>query len=597
MTKNSSLRTRRQINKALRKAKQAATFTVADYLLTRLQQLGLQKVFQVPGDYVSDFTGALDNFDGIDAVPEVCELGAGYAADGYARIKGIGAVSVQYGVGTLSVLNAIAGAFVERNPVVVITASPNTHIRNAFAHKNIMFHHSTGDLNSGCDIYKNVTVAAEILKDVDEAIQQIDAALISAITHRRPIYLEAYQDVWGTECSTPQFKQLENDILPCSAKSDTDALNNLVSKTLSGLAEAKKPLILLGVEVSRFGLRNKIIELLSLSGIPYSTTTLGKTCISETEGKFIGTFSGAASNQWTSDLIEASDKVLSIGTTFTDDYLEFMEQHYDSMISVDSDVARIGDQRFAHIQLQEFVEVLCRAFKQNTDFPRHELKRPIIPYLHSNEPELLAKPLCYRNFFNVLYAHLFQSDLMEKTNLILGESSALYQASRLIGLEQGTFIADAAWGSIGHETGCVSGVSLASDKRSMVVAGDGGFMMMSQSISTLLRNRLNSVIFVMSNEVYAIEHSFEDVSAFAHDGDFASANKLPRWNYQSLAESHGITGYQVSTCEELLKCLELLKLESDEPALVEVLIDKRDLAPALGEMVKSITGRVPEYCS
>ena len=100
-------------------------FTVADYLLTRLQQLGLTKVFQVPGDYVSHFMSALDDFDGIDAVGEVNEMAAAYAADGYARYTGIGAVSLQYSVGTFSALNAIAGAYVERNPLVLISASPS----------------------------------------------------------------------------------------------------------------------------------------------------------------------------------------------------------------------------------------------------------------------------------------------------------------------------------------------------------------------------------------------------------------------------------------------------------------------------------------
>jgi len=121
-------------------------FTVADYLLTRLKQLALDKVFQVPGDYVSQFMDALEAFDGIDAVGDVNELGAGYAADGYARYKGIGAVSVQYGVGTLSVINATAGSYVERNPVVVISASPSQSDREIIANTGALFHHSTGDL-------------------------------------------------------------------------------------------------------------------------------------------------------------------------------------------------------------------------------------------------------------------------------------------------------------------------------------------------------------------------------------------------------------------------------------------------------------------
>ncbi|WP_430311142.1 thiamine pyrophosphate-binding protein, partial [Pseudomonas sp. PONIH3] len=161
-----------------------STFTVADYLLTRLKELGLDKVFQVPGDYCSRFMSALDAFDGIDAVGEIYEMGAAYSADGYARVHGLGAVSLQYGVGTFSAVNAIAGAYVERNPVVVISASPSTSDRLKANAQNVLFHHSTGNFEADRNVLEQVTVACEILSDPHRAPWQIDNALIAALTHR-----------------------------------------------------------------------------------------------------------------------------------------------------------------------------------------------------------------------------------------------------------------------------------------------------------------------------------------------------------------------------------------------------------------------------
>lgn len=138
-------------------------FTVADYLLTRLKQLGLTDVFQIPGDYVKHFTQALEHFDGVKTIGAVNELDAAYAADAYGRTRGLGAVSLQYGVSTFSALNAIAGAYVERSPVVVISAAPGSDARQIGSMYNVLFHHSTGNLSADQEIYAHVTVASETL--------------------------------------------------------------------------------------------------------------------------------------------------------------------------------------------------------------------------------------------------------------------------------------------------------------------------------------------------------------------------------------------------------------------------------------------------
>ena len=143
----------------------AVTGTVSNYLITRLKQAGLEHLFAVPGDYASPFLQVLDATPGIARIPTINELGCGYAADGYARYRGIGAACVQYGVGTFSLLNCTAGSFVERVPVCVISASPKTSDRRLEREKGILFHHSTGDLRADQIVFRNVTVASEILCD------------------------------------------------------------------------------------------------------------------------------------------------------------------------------------------------------------------------------------------------------------------------------------------------------------------------------------------------------------------------------------------------------------------------------------------------
>ena len=180
------------------------SYTVADYLIARLQQVGLKHLFAVPGDYASSFLLALDATPGIERIPNINELGSGYAADGYARFQGIGAACVQYGVGTFSMLNCVAGSYVERLPIVVISASPSTKSRVLERTEDILFHHSTGNLRSDQIVMRQVTVASEIVSDPAKAPAQIDRAFVEMLTHHRPIYIEVLQNVWTLECAPPQ---------------------------------------------------------------------------------------------------------------------------------------------------------------------------------------------------------------------------------------------------------------------------------------------------------------------------------------------------------------------------------------------------------
>src|ERR671926_283063 len=193
--------------------------TVAAYLITRLQQAGLKHLFAVPGDYAGSFLEILDATEGITRIPTVNELGAGYPADGYARYRGIGAACVQYGVGTFSLLNCVAGSFVERVPVAVISASPKTHDRPLERSEAILFHHSTGDLRADRKVFRNVTVASEIVHSADEAPRQIDRAITAMLTHRRPIYVEVLNDVWSLPCAEPR-----GTLAPVVQRSDPKSL-------------------------------------------------------------------------------------------------------------------------------------------------------------------------------------------------------------------------------------------------------------------------------------------------------------------------------------------------------------------------------------
>ncbi|MCE1118405.1 MULTISPECIES: alpha-keto acid decarboxylase family protein [Pseudomonas] len=556
-----------------------STFTVADYLLTRLKELGLDKVFQVPGDYCSKFMSALDAFDGIDAVGEVYEMGAAYSADGYARVHGLGAVSLQYGVGTFSAVNAIAGAYVERNPVVVISASPSTQDRNQANAQNVLFHHSTGNFEADRNVLEQVTVACEILADPHRAPWQIDNALIAALTHRQPIYLEAYQDIWGAEVSRPH-----GQLTPAPRPSNPQALQTLVDATVQRLANARRPLVLLGVEVMRYGLQDAVQRLIDSCALPFSSTLDAKTVLDESQAPFIGTYAGPASRPETADWVNSCDCIVAIGVIFTDDYLDLLNSRYEQIIQVNCELARAGSDYYPNVRLPDYVDALLKALKVTVQAPLCDAPLKASRALLGSGA--VPGTLSYASFFDSLVNFAHEHHWWQTSTLILGESSSLYVASNINGMPRGSFISDAIWGSLGHETGCALGVALGSGRRPVVVAGDGGFMMVSQSLAALARNKVNAVVFVMSNQVYAIEQAFVDPAAFTPEGAFAPFDTLPTLDYPALATGFGAQGYRVQTVAQLEQLLEQLLTVVDQPVLVEVKIAEKDFA----EQIKRLAG-------
>ncbi len=560
---------------------QKKPFTVADYLLTRLKQLNVTEVFQIPGDYVKHFTQALEYFDGVNAIGAVNELDAAYAADAYGRTRGLGAVSLQYGVSTFSALNAIAGAYVERSPVVVISAAPGSDARQITKMYDVLYHHSTGNLDCDREVYEHVTVAAETLSTSVGAPEKIDNLLIAAITHKRPVYIACYKEVWGEPCPRPSNKVLQ----PLSIKSEPLALENAVAQAWTQITAAKNPLIFAGVEVLRYGLSDLLQKIIEASGFLYTTTTLGKTVLDEKGDKFIGTYSDAASISSVLELVTQADCFLTLGTIITDDYLVFVESKYADMVLATTDETRVGYFNYQGVTMKDFMEALLQRFKKTKGYPLATVApsqpRYPEPWASNSDPRWNDQPetITYNRFFQHSMKFLRDNKLLDDIVMTFGVSSSLYVATNAYGLSQNSFIGSAAWQCIGFETGAASGAQLGSGKRAWTVAGDGGFMMVCQSLSTLARNKLNAVIFVISNGVYAIEQVYVDLTSFepGPKHKFDAFDILPRWDYLALAQAFGAKGFRVTTITELNAVLHELKKITNQPALVEVVIPEKDL--------------------
>src|SRR5215471_9735378 len=244
--------------------------SIGHYLIRRLEKYGVRHVFGIPGDYVLGFYRMLgeSNLEVIGCTREDC---AGFAADAYARINGMGAVCVTYCVGGLSLCNSIAGAYAEKSPVVVISGSPGLNERI----NNPLLHHKVRDFHTQADVFEKICVAGAELDDANEAFREIDRVLDAAARHKRPVYLELPRDMVSVVPEKPHQFRISETV------SDPDALNEAVEEAVRWISSCKKAVIIAGVEIHRFGLHDDVLSLAESSNIAIAATMLGKSVISE----------------------------------------------------------------------------------------------------------------------------------------------------------------------------------------------------------------------------------------------------------------------------------------------------------------------------
>ncbi len=259
-----------------------ARLSIGDYLIRRLQDYGIGHVFGIPGDYVLQFYSMLDRSP-IEVVTTTREDCAGFAADAYARVHGMGAVCVTYCVGGLSLCNSVAGAYAEKSPVVVITGSPGLKER----HNNPLLHHRVRDFRTQYDVFEKLCIAGTELDDPQTAFQEIDRVLAAAARYKRPVYIEIPRDMVGVVPGrVHQFQHTQ-------LASDPEVLAEAVAEAERWLDSCQKPAIVAGVEIHRFSLQDELLALAEGSQIGITTTMLGKSVIPEVHPLFVGLYEGA----------------------------------------------------------------------------------------------------------------------------------------------------------------------------------------------------------------------------------------------------------------------------------------------------------------
>ena len=546
----------------------AQGLSIGQYLIRRLQEYGIHDMFGIPGDYVLSFYTQLEKSP-INVVGCTREDCAGFAADAYARINGIGAVCVTYCVGGLSVANSIAGAFAEKSPVVVISGSPGMDERNS----NPLLHHMVKDFHTQIDVFEKLCITTTELSDPTTAFREIDRVLDTCVRYKRPVYIDIPRDMVDV---IPQISHPYDSPI---GQPDPNVLREALLEATTLIEKAERPVILAGVEIHRFGLQDQLLAFAEAAQIPIATTLLGKSVIRETHPLFAGLYEGALGKEATRRYVEESDCLLLLGTFMTDINLGIFTANLDpaNCIYATSEQLRIRHHHYHNVPLVDFLPELERAKIKRTSEPN-------VPHVSVKERPFEANPNAKITVTQMIGRLNEQIDA--ETIVIADIGDSLFAATELVSRGRTEFLSPAYYTSMGFSLPASLGAQVARPKmRVVAICGDGAFQMTGQELSTLVRHGYDPVIIVLNNGGYGTERKL-------HEGEW-KFNNIHSWNYHLLPQVYGGgVGYEVSTEGEFDSALTEAWNNRTGPSILHVHIGKTDHSPPLNRLAERMAARV-----
>lgn len=530
--------------------------TVITYLLTRLHDLGITDIFGIPGDYSLPICDAIVADTRMRYVGTCNELNAAYAADGYARVKRFGAITTAFGVGELSAINGICGAFAENVPIFHIAGAPATNVQQ----KGSIVHHTlgNGEFDRFHDMAKLSCVASSSLT-VENAIFEIERLIEAATFFCRPVYMSIAKDVVDAEILIP--KKVPSKI----SQSNPQALCCCVEAICERFKQAKSAVILPGIITRRFNLSEEAQRFIEATGCPYATMMSDKAILDETHPQYIGMYNGALMNDEVREYVEGADLLCGVAAQFSDFNTGAFTAKIDRerLINILPHEVHVGTAIYKEVLIWDVLKELIRKVEKRKVADAPKPKELGVP------KRRLTDPITSSYLFPRYEAFLRPDDI------VVAETGSQHMGLAFGLMKKGVqFLNQTLWCSIGWATCAALGACIAahkSGKRVIMITGEGSHQFTLQELATFGRYGFKPIIICVNNDGYTIERYL------SHD-PMAEYNDIARMNYHLLPEALGCKDWmsvRVATCGELdmaLKNAELAK----SGVYIEVMMDKMD---------------------
>lgn len=536
-----------------------STKTVGEFLFDYLYEKGVTHAFGLPGDFALPTFRWL-NRSKIKLITMTHEPSVGFAADGYGRMRGLGVACVTYCVGGLNMLNAVACAYAEKSPMLIISGGPGTGDRQ----KDPLLHHKVRTFDTQRRIFEEVTCANTVLMDAETAAAEIMRVVEEVQTQCRPGYIEIPYDIVDEPVKIPLMKNKK------LRSSDPQNLEACLKEAAEMINNAHQPVIVADVELHRHGLTDLAVAIADTFNIPIAATLLSKSVISETNPHYIGVYSGGLSEPACQHYVESSDCAILLGAFITDVFLGLFTASLDrnNSILATTEKTRIGLHGYDDIVFKEFLEGLLHApIARKAAF-----KNPNPPV----EPKPLAakelnEPLDVETFFRVI-----GSTMKEGSNVICDTGDALIGAIGLRTSKRNNFLADAYYLSMGFAVPAAIGAMAAdAEGRTLAIVGDGAFQMTGIELSTAAKEGMKPIVCIINNHGYGTQRHIID-------GPF---NNIHPWKYTELCALFGYgKGVRVTTKGEFESVMKEAFANENDMYLIEAVVPRDNCSVSLKRM-------------
>jgi len=541
---------------------------LCDFLFDLLHRHGVRQIFGIPGDFVLNVYQALEQYGKFQLVALSHEPAVGFAADASARItNGLGVCCVTYGAGGLNMINAVACAYAEKSPLVVISGGPGRLEKRS----GVMVHHEVKSYESQFKVYQEVVEFGAILDDPQTAAINICRAINVALKFMRPVYLEIPRDMVFTEIAPqPGFQEVELRV-------DQGAVEEAAQEIMERLIAARHPVIIVGVEVRRFHLQEIVLRLAEKLQVPVASSFLGRGVFPTLHHQFIGTYLGTVSPEPLRQVVEQSDCLLLLGELVSDTSLGIAADcinESNTILCTSRDVF-IKHHRYQDTPLDQLIDHLLQS-------PQLSAKSNCLPNWKSDISPEVFEPYDDHETIRVRHLiHLVNEFLTQHPEMpVVSDTGDCLFAS--VDIRANICVAPAYYATMGFSIPGAIGLQISSQLRPLVLVGDGSFQMTGPEISQCVRYGLNPIVVLFNNSRWEMLQAFFPT---------ASYNDTVSWPFAKLAELWGGRGFEARTPADLRSALNAAYSEG-RFCLIDVKLARGDISPILRGFVEGFKQKV-----
>src|SRR6202045_4853318 len=532
--------------------------TLATSLLQGLKDHGAREIFGIPGDFVLPFFKVIEESGILPHYTLSHEPGVGFAADAAARYHcGLGVAVVTFGAGAFNLVNAIAGAYAERSPVVVIAGAPGARERTS----GFVLHHQARSVDTQMAVYREITCDQAVLTDASTAHNEIARVLRNARERSLPVYIELPRDITGAPAATVP-------VLP-RRPADPDALVECADEVIERLTTAKVGAIIVDVEIRRYGLEDRVTALARKLGLPVVSTFMGRGLLEKAPDVLLGTYLGAAGDPAITEMVEEADALLLLGVIFSDTNFALSHRRLDprrTIIAVDRAV-RVGHHVYPDLPIDDLIEALI--VRAQPDRPPHRAVGP--------------QATVYRRDLPVDDGPIAPSDVATAINDLFDRHGVMPMTADVgdclfaaMEIENTALAAPGYYAGMGFGVPAGIGVAAATGRRPLVLVGDGAFQMTGWELGNCRRYGLDPIVVLFNNASWEMLRAFQPESRF---------NDLDDWNFAAIAPSLGGYGERVITRRELKESIERAFARRGQFTLIEVMLPREAISKTLARFV------------